>query len=174
MSRPPQRVAAKTAKWWKCCSASLFFAFHQRFGRPMTTKWREGCFPPRPAGPTLRKRSSLFQQLFAAAFRNSLSRQSFPAARLSSLSQQLFSAISHELWTHSLKEPYIAQPFCLGLNPCQKLVNIFQGKPCWLASVAENTQGGETRKVQRLRPSERLEKQSWCGLSSTTLWSKHT
>lgn len=123
----------------------LVFAFHQRFGRPMTTKWREGCFPPRPAGPTLRKRSSLFQQLFAAAFRNSLSRQSFPAARLSSLSQQLFSAISHELWTRSLKEPYIAQPFCLGLNPCQKLVNIFQGKPCWLASVAENTQGGETR-----------------------------
>ena len=85
------------------------FAFHHSFGRPTSTKWREGCLPPRPTKPTLRKRkeeilkrSSIFeeqrsQQLFSADFLSSSSQQLFPAAFLSSsflnsFSQQPFSA----------------------------------------------------------------------------------
>ena len=80
------------------------FAFHHSFGRPTSTKWREGCLPPRPTKPTLRKRkeeilqrSSIFeqqrpQQLFSADFLSSLSQQLFSAALLSSFSQQPFSA----------------------------------------------------------------------------------
>ena len=93
------------------------FAFHHSFGRPTSTKWREGILPPRPTKPTLRKRkeeilkrSSIFeeqrsqqlssaallsrfsQQPFSAALLSSFSQQPFSAALLSSLSQQLFSA----------------------------------------------------------------------------------
>ena len=89
------------------------FAFHHSFGRPTSTKWREGCPPPRPTKPTLRKRkeeilkeeqhfrraavsaaflSSSSQQPFSAALLSSSSQQPFSAALLSSSSQQLFSA----------------------------------------------------------------------------------
>ena len=104
------------------------FAFHHSFGRPTSTKWREGCLPPRPTKPTLRKRkeeilkrSSIFegqrsQQLFSADFLSSSSQQLFSAALLSSLSQQLFSAaflssLSQQLFSAALLSSFSQQLF---------------------------------------------------------------
>ena len=146
MSRPPQLVAAKTAKWWKCCSASLGIAFHQRFGRPMTTKWREGCFPPRPAGPTLRKRSSLF----SAAFRSSLSQQSFSAVFPSSPSQHFSAAfLGHLAWAMNTfpERTLHSSAFLPWPQPLPKACQHFPGqtmligKRGWKYARRGNTQG---------------------------------
>ena len=39
---------------------ALKFAFHHSFGRPTSTKWREGCLPPVSTKPTRRKKKKKF------------------------------------------------------------------------------------------------------------------
>ena len=109
----------------RVASQSWKLRFATVFGRPTSTKWREGCLPPWPAKPTLRLKGG------AAFWKNSLSQQLFSAAFLSSFSQQpswaiilLWSGVGGQLlttscckssrtstscgqlWARSLKEPF--------------------------------------------------------------------
>ena len=82
------------------------FAFHHSFGRPTSTKWREGGLPSWSTKPTLRKKkkeilrkswstailSRSSQQIFSADFLSRSSQQIFSADLLSRFSQQIFSA----------------------------------------------------------------------------------
>ena len=43
------------------------FAFRHSFGRPMSTKWREGCLPPWPAELAPRQKKTKRSSLFSAA-----------------------------------------------------------------------------------------------------------
>ena len=107
-------------------------AFHHSFGRPTTTKWREGCLPSVSTKPTRRKKkkkflkrswstailSSHFQQLFSAILssssQHSHSQQPLSADLLSSHSQQIFSAAN--LSSH-FQQPFSAATLSSSSQP---------------------------------------------------------
>ena len=99
-------------------------AYHS-FGRPTSTKWREGGLPSWSTKPTLRKKkkeilkkswSSRFSQhIFAADLLSRFSQQIFSADLLSRSSQQIFSAIrskfSQQIFSADLLSRFSRQIF---------------------------------------------------------------
>ena len=146
MSRPPQRVAAKTAKWWKCCSASLYL----RFTNVLDVRWplsdervvsRRG-----PPDPLCAKEAAFFssfsQQPFATVFLGSLSQQPVSAVFLSSFSRP--SRMSYE---HVPERTLHSSAFLPWPQPLPKACQHFPGqtmligKRGWKYARRGNTQG---------------------------------
>ena len=98
------------------------FAFHHSFGRPTSTKWREGGLPSWPTKPTLRKkRKEILKKSWSTAILSRSSQQIFSAQLFSadllsrssqhSHSQQIFSAISTAILSRSSQHSHSQQIF---------------------------------------------------------------
>ena len=107
------------------------FAFHHSFGRPTSTKWREGGLPSWSTKPTLRKKKKeILKKSWSTAILSRSSQQIFSAQLFSadllsrssqhSHSQQIFSAISTAILSRSSQHShsqqiFSAQPFSADL-----------------------------------------------------------
>ena len=127
-----------TTKWRDGCFGRWKFAFHHSFERPTSTKWRERCLPPWPLKPTLRsKRKTDFkegQHFRRAAF--------LSAAFLSSPSQQpfasaLLSSISQQLFSAAPLSSLSQQPFLA------VFVSSFSQQPSWAIILQWSGVGGQ-------------------------------